>query len=489
MLPGEYYYTMRRHADELIQGLTPHGLKEKYYQTEEYIANDFRAPDGPPVVAALPFADMLADDELRALLDLRFGRAEDPEERCPICHKPPGQHTALCPGYMSQIWGVHNDILGALLGEMHGARQATRYQSRLQNRGRTHLSDGHFSGQDGKLYLVDVSVVWRGRMVDRYREKLRHAENPVNFIPFVVNARGEIYEESRIRIQAAAPELKDDVLARVVLIPLAKRTAMRARSVARATLEGVSELFPDRSCVEERTATAEPNPVADANPAAAQNSQMPPASQHEATPDPPASQSQQGQNSAQPTPEFGARPGAVDSQVLEGLTTRTDEASSTRTGAENANQNAIISVSDTPEQQEQAQEPRPAAPQAPANAPAAPANPPEAHADAPQARQDAPQARRNAERQPRAQAQDPPPNPFANMTDDQLRAQVFRPELIRRTGLFAEMRRRHILNLREWTDEQILHAYQWHDRPFGLDAERRGRGLPDPNIMNPNAHW
>ena len=129
----------------------------------------------------------------------------------------------------------------------------------------TYLSDGHFTGQDGVTYQLDVSVVWHGDMAQRFYEKLRHSRRPNALIPFVLNSKGQIYEESLVRIRAAAPELKDDVLARATLIPLARRAAQRARIAAKASLGDTDDLVPEVQ--EDRGATAQPNLVAPAAPA------------------------------------------------------------------------------------------------------------------------------------------------------------------------------------------------------------------------------
>ena len=55
-----------------------------------------------------------------------------------------------------------------------------------------------------------------------------------------------------------APELKEDVLAKVVLIPLAKRLAQRATAVAKRTIEGVSKLVPYESVQEDLSRVGRP---------------------------------------------------------------------------------------------------------------------------------------------------------------------------------------------------------------------------------------
>ena len=62
-----------------------------------------------------------------------------------------------------------------------------------------------------------------------------------------MDKRGHVYAESRARLQAAAPEMTDDVIARATLLPLAVQLAKRARRVARQTLEGVSQLIPEHT--------------------------------------------------------------------------------------------------------------------------------------------------------------------------------------------------------------------------------------------------
>lgn len=84
-------------------------------------------------------------------------------------------------------------------------------------------------------------------MKQRYEEKLTHTDHPELFIPFVMDKRGHVYAESRARLQAAAPEMTDDVIARATLLPLAVQLAKRARRVARKTLEGVSQLIPEHT--------------------------------------------------------------------------------------------------------------------------------------------------------------------------------------------------------------------------------------------------
>lgn len=114
---------------------------------------------------------------------------------------------------MDMVWKVHNDALAYLLGSMQGNRTATRRQTVLNGPEGRHLSDGYFTGQDGNVYVVDTSIAWNNDLAGRYRRKMRHAEVPEYFIPFVFTMDGKIYEESRKRIQAAAPEITDDVLA------------------------------------------------------------------------------------------------------------------------------------------------------------------------------------------------------------------------------------------------------------------------------------
>lgn len=265
MLPGEYFDIMRTHAEALMEGSPPGFLKWKYFTSPEYRAHNYQPVKGPWVVATMPFADMLDDAEIAALLAMRFKAQDNVRERCPACGKgPEASHTA-CPGYMAQVWGVHNDILRMLLGSMRGSRQATRYQTPMEGVRGTYLSDGHFTGQDGVTYQLDVSVVWHGDMAQRYYEKLRHSRRPNALIPFVLNSKGQIYEESLVRIRAAAPELKEDVLARATLIPLARRAAQRARIAAKASRGDTDDLVPE--IPEDRGATAQPNLVAPAAPA------------------------------------------------------------------------------------------------------------------------------------------------------------------------------------------------------------------------------
>ena len=115
----------------------------------------------------------------------------------------------------------------------------------------------------------------------------------INLIPFVVSSDGTICPRSRARIQKAAPEITDDVLARVVLIPLAKRAAQRLQAVARASVEGVSQLVLHRSA-DEDSVTAQ---------AVAANPSLATAGQPEA----PAAQAQDGPQPAAPAPGESAR--------------------------------------------------------------------------------------------------------------------------------------------------------------------------------------
>lgn len=161
---------------------------------------------------------------------------------------------------MDMVWKVHNDALVYLLGSMQGNRTATRRQTVLNGPEGRHLSDGYFTGQDGNVYVVDTSIAWNNDLAGRYRRKMRHAEVPEYFIPFVFTMDGKIYEESRKRIQAAAPEITDDVLARATLIPLATRQANRITVVARETLGDLSQMFPEVS-VHWSDPTTQPNRV------------------------------------------------------------------------------------------------------------------------------------------------------------------------------------------------------------------------------------
>lgn len=160
---------------------------------------------------------------------------------------------------MDMVWKVHNDALVYLLGSMQGNRSATRQQTPLNGPSGRHLSDGFFTGKDGNIYVVDASIAWNGDLAGRYRQKMTHAENPEFFIPFVFTMDGKIYPESRRRIQAAAPEITDDVLARATLIPLATRQADRITVVARESLGDLS-LIPEVS-VHWNAPTTQPNPV------------------------------------------------------------------------------------------------------------------------------------------------------------------------------------------------------------------------------------
>ena len=193
---------------------------------------------------------------------------------------------------MDMVWKVHNDALVYLLGSMQGNRSATRQQTPL-NRGR-HLSDGFFTGKDGNVYTIDASIAWNGDLAGRYRQKMTHAENPEFFIPFVFTMDGKIYPESRRRIQAAAPEITDDVLARATLIPLATRQADRITVVARESLGDLSQMIPEVS-VQWSDPTTQPNHV-EVQPA--QEARRP---DSEATPTDPASSdtTQASKNTAQ----------------------------------------------------------------------------------------------------------------------------------------------------------------------------------------------
>ena len=145
---------------------------------------------------------------------------------------------------------MHNDILSMLMNSMRAKRQGTVRQERLDHDDRYYWSDGSFFGENGKKYQVDVSVVWNGSMKKRYDEKMTHATNPELFIPFVVGADGSIYIESLLKMQELAPELTDERLTRVVLIPLAKRAAQRARTVAKVTTAAVAQYLPESSGLE-----------------------------------------------------------------------------------------------------------------------------------------------------------------------------------------------------------------------------------------------
>lgn len=264
MLPGEYFKTMKEHGKNLVEANPVERLKQEYFRSEEYKNHHFKEPDCPPVAAALPYADLLKDEELTELLAMRFGIKDCPEEKCPSCGKSQGRHDPTCTGYMSMLWSTHNDILRLLLSQMLGKRMAAVRQVSMEGQDGRHLSDGYFRGKDGVVYQVDVSVVWTGSMDARYNEKMRHSNRPEAFIPFVVSAAGKIHPESRRRIQEVAPEMTNDVLARVTLIPLARRQAERLKKVAKSTLKGASQMLPEHSGIEtgQVTVTTKPNPVA-----------------------------------------------------------------------------------------------------------------------------------------------------------------------------------------------------------------------------------
>ena len=258
MLPGEYFPVMIAHGDALIYGDPTNQLKREYFDSFYYRRHGFVPPDKPPVAAVLPYADLLTDTQFTKLVNFHFG-GRVPPERCTKCGKT-GTHDPKCPGYMDMVWKVHNDALAYLLGSMQGNRTATRRQTVLNGPEGRHLSDGYFTGQDGNVYVVDTSIAWNNDLAGRYRRKMRHAEVPEYFIPFVFTMDGKIYEESRKRIQAAAPEITDDVLARATLIPLATRQANRITVVARETLGDLSQMFPEVS-VHWCDSTTEPNHV------------------------------------------------------------------------------------------------------------------------------------------------------------------------------------------------------------------------------------
>ena len=192
------------------------------------------------------------------LVNFYFG-GRVPPERCRICGKT-GTHDPKCTGYMDMVWKVHNDALVYLLGSMQGNRSATRQQTPLNGPSGRHLSDGFFTGKDGNVYTIDASIAWNGDLAGRYRQKMTHAENPEFFIPFVFTMDGKIYPESRRRIQAAAPEITDDVLSRATLIPLATRQADRITVVARESLGDLSQMIPEVS-VHWSDPTTQPNHV------------------------------------------------------------------------------------------------------------------------------------------------------------------------------------------------------------------------------------
>ena len=286
MLPGAYFDAMTAHKTLQLEDNPTGKLKEEFFESARYRALGFQRPPGPAVAAVIPHADMLSDTELGALLRMRFRADEYRPERCPLCEKGPEDHTAECPGYMRQIWGVHNDILRILMDAMRGKRGATVGQRRMSSGDGYYLSDGWFLADDGRTYQVDVSVVWRGSIEERYNAKMSHSDTPHLLIPFVVSSDGTICPRSRARIQKAAPEITDDVLARVVLIPLAKRAAQRLQAVARASVEGVSQLVLHRSS-EEDSVTAQ---VVAANPplATAEQPEAPAAQDAEPQPEAPA---------------------------------------------------------------------------------------------------------------------------------------------------------------------------------------------------------
>ena len=250
-LPGEYYETMRMHARSLLLRIHTRQLCAAHFESTDYIMHRFSHPQVLPIQVAIPFTDMLEDDELKALLDMRFGHVGYQPERCPICGKPPGHHQPKCAGYMRQVWGVHNDILRLLISFMHGKRHAIVRQEKLQNDDRYYWSDGSFIGDDHRTYQIDVSVVWNGSPEKRYEEKMKHTDQPDLFIPFIVMADGHVMQESIDRLRNQAPEMTSERIVRAVTIPLAKRAAERARTVSKHTLAGTSAFLPETSGLSE----------------------------------------------------------------------------------------------------------------------------------------------------------------------------------------------------------------------------------------------
>lgn len=139
MLPGAYFDVMQEHADALVEANPTERLKTEFFESLAYLDKRYARTSGPAVEAVLPYADLLKDDQLQALLDLRFGTAE--EEVCQQCHKR-GTHLATCPGYMDQVWGTHNGVLRAILHEMLGRRKAETYQAEVHGPAGRHFADG-----------------------------------------------------------------------------------------------------------------------------------------------------------------------------------------------------------------------------------------------------------------------------------------------------------------------------------------------------------
>ena len=242
MFPGAYYNTMQMHTRNRLLKIHARHLAKEFFASFEYSEYHFSHPMALPVQVVIPYIDMLENDELKTLLDMRFGAAGYKPEVCPVCNKPPGHHEPKCAGYMKQIWGVHNDILRLLLSFMHGRRHAVVRQEKLPHDDRYYWSDGSFIGEDNATYQIDVSVVWNGSMKKRYDEKMQHASDPDHFLPFIVHQDGHVHGESLDRIKELAPELTTERIIRAVAIPLARRMTQRARTVSRKTLVDLSQL-------------------------------------------------------------------------------------------------------------------------------------------------------------------------------------------------------------------------------------------------------
>lgn len=100
IMPGEYFRVMQEHARSVLDGYATEKLKFVYFGSHEYRDHCFRRPEKIPVQFVVPYADRFDDDELEALLAMRFGQPGYVPERCPVCGKPPGVHAPKCSGYM-----------------------------------------------------------------------------------------------------------------------------------------------------------------------------------------------------------------------------------------------------------------------------------------------------------------------------------------------------------------------------------------------------